>query len=227
MLTTLQNPEKSETSDIIIRNFHIFRSYMIIHTSIFLFMLLNPFLVIIYLIDLVKKQSLFVFSKNLIKAGFLSISVFSVFALLGDNIFENIMQVHFASFQIFGGVIFLLIGIQFMLKGDTAINTLRGDSEDVSSSIAIPVLIGPGTISASVLMGKKLPPLNAVIAISGTVFLSIGIMILLKKTHDFINHKNERVVEKYIDIAGRITALYVGTVSIEMIMNGINFWLNK
>jgi small neutral amino acid transporter SnatA (MarC family) len=188
-------------------------------------MLLNPFLVIIYLLDLVKKQSVYIFSKNLFKASIFSAFVFSVFAILGDSIFQNIVKAHFASFQIFGGIIFLLIGIQFIMKGNSAIDGLRGDSEDVSSSIAIPVLIGPGTISASVIMGKKLPPLSAVAGIAGTVMLSAVIMILLKCLHDYIHPKKERIIEKYIEIAGRIMALYIGTVSIEMIMNGMSFWI--
>jgi small neutral amino acid transporter SnatA (MarC family) len=187
-------------------------------------MLLNPFLVILYLIEIVKYHDKKTFAMNLIKAGLYSSIIFSVFAVVGDVIFRDIIQAQFASFQIFGGVIFLIIGVQFVLKGTNAIEGLRGDMTDVATSIAMPILVGPSTISAAVLMGKKLNPGIAVAAIFGTVFLSVFVMILLKFIHDKIHTKHENLIQKYIEVSGRILALYIGTVSIDMIMRGVSSW---
>lgn len=191
-----------------------------------LFMLLNPFLVILYLLDVVKKQSKRQFARNLTKAGFWSILVFSCFAVLGDFLFERVFQASFASFRIFGGVIFLIIGIQFVLKGTMAIDALRGDKGDVSGAIAMPILIGPGTISASVLIGERLPVTLAISSIALTVIASLSIMIGLKCCHDAIQKKRENLIERYIEISGRILALYIGTISIEMIMTGLSEWVH-
>ncbi|MAX24652.1 MAG: hypothetical protein CMJ19_09130 [Phycisphaeraceae bacterium] len=196
----------------------------IIESSILLFMLLNPFLVILYLIEIVKYHDKKTFAINLIKAGLYSSIIFSIFAVVGDVIFRDIIQAQFASFQIFGGVIFLIIGVQFVLKGTNAIEGLRGDMTDVATSIAMPILVGPSTISAAVLMGKKLNPAIAVGAIFGTVFLSIFVMILLKFIHDKIHTRHENLIQKYIEVSGRILALYIGTVSIDMIMRGVSAW---
>ncbi|HAI13107.1 MAG TPA: hypothetical protein DCM28_15475 [Phycisphaerales bacterium] len=198
----------------------------IIQSCLLLFMLLNPFLVILYLIDIIKQHDKKTFAINLIKAGLYSSIIFSVFAVVGDVIFRDIIQAQFASFQIFGGVIFLIIGIQFVLKGTNAIETLRGDMTDVATSIAMPILVGPSTISAAVLMGKKLDPGIAIAAIFGTVFLSVAVMIVLKFIHDKIQTKYESLIQKYIEVAGRILALYIGTISIDMIMRGVTSWLN-
>ncbi len=197
----------------------------IIKSATVLLMLLNPFLVILYLIDVVKKKNKLSFSKSLIKAGILSTIVFAVFAMLGDVIFTDIIGVEFASFQIFGGIIFLIIGIQFVLNGTTAIESLRGDSEDVYSAIAMPIMIGPGTISASIIIGKTLAPVTAILTIAGTVFVSVGVMILLKFLHDWIIPRKEALIQKYIETAGRILSLYIGTVSINMIIKGLKVWL--
>lgn len=198
----------------------------IVQSSVLLFMLLNPFLVILYLIDIVKYHDRKTFAINLIKAGLYSSIIFSIFAVVGDVIFRDIIQAQFASFQIFGGVIFLIIGIQFVLKGTNAIETLRGDMTDVATSIAMPILVGPSTISAAVLMGKKLDAMIAVGAIFATVFLSIAVMILLKYIHDKIHTRHESLIQKYIEVSGRILALYIGTVSIDMIMRGVTSWLS-
>ena len=196
----------------------------VINASMLLIMLLNPFLVILYLIDIVKKQDLRQFAKNLARAGIYSIIIFTCFAVLGDVIFENIFKTNFASFQIFGGIVFLIIGIQFVLRGTTAIDTLRGESGDVSSAIAMPILIGPGTISASVLIGKKLSIHYAVFAIVVTVAFSVSVMIVLKVLHDYLQTRRKTLIERYIEVAGRILALYVGAISVDMIMKGVKEW---
>ncbi|MEQ8785693.1 MAG: MarC family protein [Pirellulaceae bacterium] len=195
--------------------------------SSLLLALLNPFLVIIYLQDVVQKLDGRVFRRVLIRAGLIAGGVFCCFALLGDAIFSTIIQADFASFQIFGGVVFLLIGIQFVFRGPAAIEILRGESEHLAGAIAMPVLIGPGTISASVVVGKRLPPLAACGAVVAAVALSIAIMLALKWLHDVVRPLRESLVQRYIEIAGRITALYVGTVSVEMIMLGLRAWTEK
>jgi len=197
----------------------------IIQSSSLLLALLNPFLVIVYLIDPVQKLSHKRFRQVLVGAGTIATAVFCCFAIVGEVIFSNLFRAQFASFQIFGGVIFLLIGIQFVFQGPTAIALLRGDSKNLASSIAMPVLIGPGTISASVLMGRQYPPLIACAAVVCAVAISVGIVILLKGLHDVVRPQREPLVEQYIEVMGRVAALYAGTVAVDMIMQGIRSWL--
>lgn len=198
-----------------------------IHSTSLLLVLLNPFLVIVYLADVVQKLSLRAFSKVLFRAAAISIPVFWCFALLGNAIFSSIIQAQFASFQIFGGIVFILIGLQFVFKGNVAIEILRGESEHLAGAIAMPLIIGPGTISASVLVGQRLEAPAACAAIFTAVGLSVGIMVALKHLHDFVRPRNEALVKRYIEVAGRLTALFVGTISVEMIMQGLSTWLHK
>ena len=198
-----------------------------IQSGMLLFLLLNPFLVIVYLVDVVQKLDGAQFSRVMIRAGLIAGAVFISFALLGDAIFTRFMQVEFASFQIFGGIIFLLIGIQFVFRGPTAIEILRGESQHIAGAIAMPVLIGPGTISASVVIGKHLEPLAACAAVLISVIVCIVTIMLLKSLHDIVRPRREALIQRYIEIAGRITALFVGTVAIDMIMQGFRAWLTK
>ncbi|MDI1292539.1 MAG: hypothetical protein PSV18_07315 [Methylobacter sp.] len=52
------------------------------------------------------------------------------------------------------------------------------------------------------------------------VIIAIALMLGLKALHDVIRQHRASLIEKYIEIAGRITALFVGTLSVEMIMQG-------
>jgi multiple antibiotic resistance protein len=198
-----------------------------IRSTALLLVLLNPFLVIIYLTDIVQKLTWRQFSHVLIRAGLISSVVFCFFALLGDAVFSNIVQAEFASFQIFGGIVFLLIGLQFVFRGPTAIEILRGDSEHLAGAVAMPVLIGPGTISASVVIGKRHETLTACAVVVTAVIISIVIMMLIKSLHDTMRLRQERLIQRYLEIVGRVMALFVGTVAIEMIMQGIRTWIDK
>lgn len=197
-----------------------------ISAILLLLMLLNPFLLIIYLVDLVQDLDAAEFRRVLTRAGAISSLVFSVFALLGDVVFEELLQAHFASFQIFGGVIFLLIGVQFVFAGPGALRKTRGAPEHIAGSIAMPIMIGPGTVSASILAGSKLSGGLAVVGICGAVGLTVGVILLLKRLHDFVKPRNEKLIQRYVEVMGRITALVVGTYAIEMIMQGLGSWLH-
>jgi multiple antibiotic resistance protein len=53
------------------------------------------------------------------------------------------------------------------------------------------------------------------------------VVLTLKRFHDFVKPRNEGLVQRYIEIAGRVTALVVGTFAIEMIMLGAGTWLGR
>ncbi|MFH5805130.1 MarC family protein [Alienimonas sp. DA493] len=189
--------------------------------------LLNPFMIVIYLVDVIHKVDRDRFRRVLTRAGGIAGAVFCAFALLGDAIFSTVIQAEFASFQIFGGVVFLLIGLQFLFQGPAAIEMLRGDAKELAGAIAMPVLIGPGTVSASVVVGQRHNGFVACAIVLLGVTLCVMTIVLLKAAHDYVRPRNEALIQRYIEVAGRITALYVGTVSIEMIMQGALVWARK
>ncbi len=199
----------------------------IIKSAALIIVLLNPFFLIIYLTDIVDKLSQRDFNRVLLRACIIASAVFCVFAILGDAIFVRLMQVEFASFQIFGGTIFLLIGLQFVFHGPASIEILQGESKHLAGAIAMPVFIGPGTISASVIIGKKHDPLIACIVVVCMVLLCACVLALLKWLYDVFKPRWEAIVQRYIEITGRVTALVVGTLAIDMIMRGLSAWANK
>jgi small neutral amino acid transporter SnatA (MarC family) len=192
-----------------------------------LLILLNPFLVIIYLLELVQTLNVKVFSKVLVRGSLIAVGIFVFFALLGDVVFKDLLHAEFASFQIFGGIVFLVIGINFMLKGNLAIEALRGPPEFAAAPIAMPILVGPATVSASVIIGETLDPIIAVMAILMSVGLSIVVIIFLKVLHDWVKPRNEILVQRYTEIAGRVLAIIVGIYAIEMIMQGAAVWMRR
>jgi multiple antibiotic resistance protein len=89
----------------------------------------------------------------------------------------------------------------------------------------MPFMIGPGTVSASVLAGGRLPAWQAAGAITIALILVVVSILAFKWLHDFVKQRNERLVERYLEVTGRMMALVIGTFAVEMILQGIETWL--
>lgn len=194
---------------------------------ILLFALLNPFLMSIYLLDLIQNLEWKRFRGGLSGGALISTGVFISFAVMGDFFFSDLLQVRFASFLIFGGLVFLMIGLKFMLQGSEAIGGLRGDDGNIAETVAVPFMIGPGTISASVLIGSRLESLPAIGSICLAMILTVMSLLLLKRLYDFIRERNEEIVSRYVSIAGRVSGLIIGTFAVEMVLQGIDSWMGR
>ncbi|MDT8375183.1 MAG: MarC family protein [Mariprofundaceae bacterium] len=191
--------------------------------SLALFLVLfNPFLMSIYLLDLIQDLEPRIFLKVLARAAMISGTVFLLFAWGGEAIFTRVLQVEFSAFLIFGGTVIFLIALQMLFTGSEAIKKMRGGNPaHISGSIAMPFMIGPGTISASVIAGNSLsyPLAMAVVVLS--LLLTVGMLVALKQAFDIIRVRNVELLERYIDISGRAAALLTGTIGVQMILQGL------
>ncbi len=192
---------------------------------IVMLVLFNPFLMSIYLMDVLSELNARAFTSVLLRAFLVSGVVFLLFAWAGDAIFVRVLQVRFAAFLIFGGIVFLVIGLRYLTQGARMIDTLRGPPEHLVGSIAMPFMIGPGTVSASVLAGARLPFGYASLAIVIALAVACVLLIAFKFLHDYVKARRATLLERYIEITGRISALVIGTIAIEMILKGIELWL--
>lgn len=189
--------------------------------------LFNPLLMSAYLHDVMNQLSGREFMRVVGRAFVISGIVFMLFAAVGDNLFSRVLQVRFSAFLIFGGVVFLLIAVRYIVTGAEMIGKLRGEKEHLAGAIAMPFMIGPGTISASVLMGTRLPLWGAGVAIGIALLVSCLLLVIMKWLFDVMQQQNERLVERYAEIIGRASALLIGTIAIEMIFKGVDLWLQE
>jgi small neutral amino acid transporter SnatA (MarC family) len=194
-------------------------------SALLLFGLLNPFLMSVYLIDLITDLPRTLFVRVLARGALISSIVFSFFAWTGDALFADVLHVRFASFQVFGGIIFLAIGVRFVFSGVEAMRSIRGQPGHIAGSIAMPFMIGPGTVSASVVAGARLPVVEAIGVIALTLAATVALVAAIKAAHDRLKDRHARLVDRYIEVVGRISALLIGTFAIEMIFDGVGTWL--
>lgn len=196
-----------------------------VESVLLLLVLLNPFLLAVYLVELFRSLDFGAFVRVLVRAAIIASSIFAIFALAGDAVFSRLLQARFASFQVFGGIIFLLVGIRFVLTGTATIEGLRGKPEHVAGAIAMPFMVGPGTVGASVMAGGRLAPLAAVCAVAIAVVLTMLTLVGLKIAFDRMRGRSDALVQRYVEVVGRVSALVVGTFAVEMIMRGLGGWI--
>jgi small neutral amino acid transporter SnatA (MarC family) len=145
----------------------------------------------------------FVTVRVLLRGSLISVAVFAIFAWSGDAFFSDVLQVRFASFQIFGGIVFLLIGARLVLTGADAMRAMRGQPEHIAGSIAMPFIIGPGTVSASVVVGARLPVLHGIAVIAVALAITVALVTAIKVAHDFLKERNARLFDRYIEAGSR------------------------
>ncbi|CAM3364682.1 MarC family protein [Acinetobacter baumannii] len=197
--------------------------------SIFIlfFSLLNPFLMSIYMIGLIRHTETRVFNKALIQGSLIAYVVFLLFAWGGEAIFNRYLNVRFESFLIFGGLIFLVIGYRYVFQGADTIGEMRGAPEHLAGTVAMPFMIGPGTISAAVVTGMSMPLLEAAIVIALVLFVSCSVLIAMKFSHDHLRYSHAKYIDRYFDIVGRLASLLIGTIAVDMIVNGVTRLIDK
>src|SRR5262245_35201811 len=117
----------------------------LVESGTLLLVLLNPFALSAYLIELIRALDLRTFTRVVTRAALISGTVFALFALSGTAFFERVLRVRFAAFQIFGGILFLVIAVRFVVSGGKALEGLRGETPGhLAGAVAMPFMIGPG-----------------------------------------------------------------------------------
>ncbi|MNC99443.1 hypothetical protein D3C83_177400 [compost metagenome] len=49
----------------------------------------------------------------------------------------------------------------------------------------------------------------------------------IKFAHDYVKENNALVIDRYVEIVGRLSALLIGTIAVEMLFEGLGTWLQN
>jgi len=195
-----------------------------ISSALLLLVILNPFALAVYLVDVFRQNDMRVCSSVVTRAMLISFLVFGVFVWTGDAFFRVVLQVRFEAFQLFGGALFFVIALRFMLGGHTTLVSLRGEPKHLAGAIAMPFMIGPGSVSAATLAGLRLGPVLGTLCIGAALSCAGVMLMLLKAAFDHMQRNNAALIERYVEVASRISAMVIGSIAVEMILRGLESW---
>ena len=193
-----------------------------IATIIAFLVLLNPFALFIYLQPVMRELSEKDFHKVLFEASLISFVIFALFVIAGDVIFQRIFQLNFEAFRIFGGVIIFTLAFMFIVQGKKSLITMKENLDDLASEIALPFMVGAGTISLCIVMSHKFTALKGMLILSIIMVIHYIIIFLLVKIRNLFAPEFRVAFDKNMEIALRLNGLFVGAIGINMIIVGLN-----
>ena len=184
--------------------------------------MLNPFAVFLYLEPIRKNLDHHSLLKVIFKATIISFLICLVSFYLGNIIFKDILQINFESFRIFGGIVIFSFAYLFIVKGQEALIMMKEDLDDLASEIALPFMVGAGTISLSILLSQSTSKFMGLISLITIFSLNFFILIGLIKFRGSIEKRKFRIAfDKHMGILLRLNGFFIGALGVDMIIKGI------
>jgi multiple antibiotic resistance protein len=184
--------------------------------------MMNPFALFLYLTPVMKELKHQEFLLVLTKASFISYGIILFFILTGESIFNIIFQIEFNSFRIFGGIVIFSFAYYYIVQGRKALIQLRGSLDDLAAEIAMPFMVGAGTISLAIIASGELTIGMNMVILPIILIINFLIILGLKTIRDHIMQKRQRIAfDKTMGILLRLTGFFVGAIGIDMALRGI------
>jgi len=183
--------------------------------------ILNPFALCLYLAGVMDDLSGRDFQGVLARASLVSFLVFAFCALMGEPILVNLLGVRPEAMRVFGGAIFLILAYGYVMRGYRETALLRGSLEDLPSEIAVPFMIGAGTITQAILIGKRHTPAASLLLLAAGMVVAVGMVFAFKAVRDRVRGRRERVFFRWVNILCRLNGLLIGAISTEMVVDGV------
>ncbi|MFW6279622.1 MAG: MarC family protein [Planctomycetota bacterium] len=182
--------------------------------------ILNPFALCLYLSDTAHELGLRAYVRTIGVASLISYATFLVFALGGRPLLVKTLHIQPEAMRLFGGIIFLVIAHDYVMKGYRATAELRGRLH-LPSAVALPYMIGAGTITQSILIGEHLTLSATILTLFFGVVTAFVVLLLFKIAGDQLKKRREDIMNRYLDLFARLNALVIGAISTQMIMSGV------
>lgn len=184
--------------------------------------MLNPFALFLYLKPVMKNLSDHDFVRVFTKATVISFLIFLAFLFIGDAFFLRVFRINFESFRIFGGVVLFSLAYLFIVRGEKAFIQTKGDLHDIASEIALPFMVGAGTISLTVVMRDRLLLWQGIVALVIILLINFVVIMGLKRMRAAIpSEKWQAAFDRNMEILLRISGFFLGAIGVDMIVMGI------
>lgn len=189
--------------------------------------LLNPFALFFYLLPLKEERGLSDFIKITFRATFITFAIYCVFAIFGEWIFTTLLNVDFNSFRIFGGMVLLGSALNSIVWGKRAAVATKGEMNAVATQIALPFMVGTGTITMSILIGRELGNLAAVFSIGSVLAASFAIVVSLALARSSLKTPYKDGLDRTLEIIVRLNGFFVGSIGVDIIIRGFEKLLSS
>ena len=162
---------------------------------------------------------------NIAKKGSLTAFITLIlFSILGSVIF-NFFGITIEAFQIMGGILFFRNGLRML---DSKIGRSRTtpaeqeeseESDDIAvSPIGIPLIAGPGAITATMLLSSQTPQIYSYFTLIFSIFFVLSLVYLILRNGDVLL---KLLGTTGIRIIQRLMGLILMVIAVQFIINGV------
>lgn len=188
-----------------------------------LFAVLNPFATVPPFLAMTQSSSPGERRRMAQRACLVAASVLLVFSLSGMRIL-NFFGVSVAAFQIAGGLVLVRVAFD-LLQGGRSLKVSDeeeqegAEKDDISiTPLGIPILCGPASITAGILVASQAPTwlhTGVIVAVVATIYAGIFVVLRLAAEHF------HRIGETPIKISSRLMGLILVAVSVQFVVDGV------
>lgn len=182
--------------------------------------LMNPVALYIYILPLKKVVGLRRFIHIVARATLISYVVYVAFALSGEKLF-NILQIDFEAFRIFGGIVVTALSLIFILQGKKSMITTKGEVNRIAAEIALPFMVGAGTIAISIIIGRQQGAVMASTIIFIVMLLTFIAICMLSLLRHWLRPKWKIVFDQNAEILLRLNGFVIGAFGVNLVVTGI------
>lgn len=190
----------------------------LIKAIIVLFIIVDPFGNVPIFMSLTEKLTEAEKRKVFNTATLVGIILLLVFAFTGQEIFL-IFGISIYSFEVAGGVLLLIIAIRILISGSMHENSESPESIG-AVPIAMPLLVGPGAITTTILNLQAYGTLVTIISVLVVLFITWIILRYLTAINNFLGKTGAVVI-------ARVMALLIAAMAIQYILGGISAYLTN
>ena len=187
----------------------------IIYSTLSLIIILDPLLSVPLFITMTKGKTARELNREAgVATGVAGALMFAF--LFGNILIFEILGISISSFQVAGGILLFLLGLQETLG--IVIGTTRTNESPASVVIGTPLLCGPGTITQVILVTNEYGYLVA----AASSALALAVTFLVLRYAALI----QRVLGRTItDIMGRVLGMILAAIGVQLIIAGLKVLL--
>ncbi len=188
----------------------------IVKAVLVLFIIVDPFGNVPIFMGLTEKFNEMEKRKVFNTATFVGVVLLLVFAFTGQEIF-SIFDISIDSFEVAGGLLLLIISMRILVSG-----SLYGSTEPMEGigavPIAIPLLVGPGAITTTILSLQAYGPLVTIVSVLIVLFLTWVILRYVSSIYRFLGKTGSAVI-------ARVMSLLLAAIAVQFILIGTAHFL--
>lgn len=145
-------------------------------------------------------------------------SLLLLFATFGEWVLR-IFNIELYSFRIAGGALLLLLAFELLLKMGTEVRAYNPEQAG-AVPLGVPLLVGPGAITTTIIILKTFGPIIALSAVSLAALITWIILRFAAPIHGVLGEVGVNVVSK-------VMAMLLAAIAVQFILEGVAEYLGK